>query len=723
MENIYKDALKQTNEVMRALEIQSEDVGLSQAIETSRTIFKQLKVETDATLQELDKNAEWNSLTVAFYGETNAGKSTIIETLRIIMGEKTKQEQRRKFIETCEKFNINENVAETWRQKNQEIAQCEEKLNTLISKFDESQNKRSLDEQKLKLHVDQLKIEFKKIPFWRRILSFVWKLSEKSNIDTANAELNIFLDENRNLLQGHEQEKKQALSEIELIKEEVSYINNAIAELKMHQDGAIIGDGQSDFTRESTRYEFSANEDKFVLLDVPGIEGKEELVREPIMQAVRKAHAVFYVTRKADPPQKGDENTGEKGTLEKIKEHLGAQTEVWTIFNKSIKSAEQLRTPKLVNEGELASLKVLEDEMHKQLGKHYAGSLTVSAYPAFIASADHVVPGEAKAKDRSKFLAIMNSSDILHKTGFQALVEKLSLEMAGNIKSKIKKSNFNKANDAVIQLMDNVIHLNENTFKPLLENLEDQSHDSILQLESAADALKTDIDSVATSLIKKKRESARKRIYKKIDNDIDNDLFKNYLEDIIDVEVKGVEMELPGEVKSKIEIFNDEIKGIAMQFQGHIKDFMDDASMSNDFDFDLKIKMDNGINIIGLIGSTIGAVALMFTPIGWGALAVGAFGVIVSFAKAIWAFFDSDFKKAQQRKAADQNIDKIFRSIESNYTSHLEESMKNLEANLIPIKNKFRLPAEQASQIASSLEKSAMQLGIVSQKIVKLGGL
>lgn len=89
-------------------------------------------------------------------------------------------------------------------------------------------------------------------------------------------------------------------------------------ELRIYQDGVIIGDGRPDFTRQATLYEFTEKGSRFVLIDVPGIEGKEELVREPIMQAVRKAHAVFYVTRKAEPPQKGDEITGRKGTLEAL---------------------------------------------------------------------------------------------------------------------------------------------------------------------------------------------------------------------------------------------------------------------------------------------------------------------------------------------------------------------------------------------------------------------
>jgi hypothetical protein len=40
----------------------------------------------------LEENSEWEKFTIAFFGETNAGKSTIIESLRIIFNEKSRQE-------------------------------------------------------------------------------------------------------------------------------------------------------------------------------------------------------------------------------------------------------------------------------------------------------------------------------------------------------------------------------------------------------------------------------------------------------------------------------------------------------------------------------------------------------------------------------------------------------------------------------------------------------
>lgn len=49
----------------------------------------------NAEIEYLEKHADWQTFTVAFFGETNAGKSTIIESLRIIMDEQTRTSRLR----------------------------------------------------------------------------------------------------------------------------------------------------------------------------------------------------------------------------------------------------------------------------------------------------------------------------------------------------------------------------------------------------------------------------------------------------------------------------------------------------------------------------------------------------------------------------------------------------------------------------------------------------
>jgi spore cortex formation protein SpoVR/YcgB (stage V sporulation) len=84
---------------------------------------------------------------------------------------------------------------------------------------------------------------------------------------------------------------------------------------------------------------------------------------------------------------------------------------------------------------------------------------------------------------------------------------------------------------------------------------------------------------------------------------------------------------------------------------------------------------------------------------------------------------DNNYRKAQQRKAADENIHKIFRSIESSYASQVEQKMQDLEQSLTDIKRKFQIPAEQSKEIVSLLKDSSRHLDLFSRKIIKEGGL
>ncbi|MDD1001439.1 MULTISPECIES: hypothetical protein [Pseudomonas] len=51
----------------------------------------EMKSRFDGEISYLEKHAEWDNFTIAFFGETNAGKSTIIESLRVLFEEKKRQ--------------------------------------------------------------------------------------------------------------------------------------------------------------------------------------------------------------------------------------------------------------------------------------------------------------------------------------------------------------------------------------------------------------------------------------------------------------------------------------------------------------------------------------------------------------------------------------------------------------------------------------------------------
>lgn len=53
--------------------------------------LRDIQTRFDSELHQLKTHAEWDTFTLAFFGETNAGKSTIIESLRILFKEESRQ--------------------------------------------------------------------------------------------------------------------------------------------------------------------------------------------------------------------------------------------------------------------------------------------------------------------------------------------------------------------------------------------------------------------------------------------------------------------------------------------------------------------------------------------------------------------------------------------------------------------------------------------------------
>ena len=83
-----------------------------------------------------------------------------------------------------------------------------------------------------------------------------------------------------------------------------------------------------------------------------------------INNAVERAHAIFYISGKAAPPQNGDEKS--QGTIEKIKHHLSQHTEVHFIYNKRVKNPRQLKKT-LISEDEHTDIKKNDNILKKDL--------------------------------------------------------------------------------------------------------------------------------------------------------------------------------------------------------------------------------------------------------------------------------------------------------------------------------------------------------------------
>lgn len=298
-------------------------------------------------------------------------------------------------------------------------------------------------------------------------------------------------------------------------------------ELHSLQDGAIIGDGRSDFTLKTQSYSFQYNHQNFILLDVPGIEGSEKKVIDQISNATQKAHAIFYVTKTPNPPQKGEE--GKRGTIEKIQKQLDSQTEVWTIYNKPITSPRALKDG-LVNDSEKESLKILNKEMKNILGEHYMGYKAVSAQAAFYGLSQALILGTDFDKKKQKFLEIFKVEELLlYQSHFKPLAEFIAEELLENSRAKIIQSNCNKALKVVEKLQKAIKTTIEKRIDPMIKDMQEHQQEARFNLDRSTEKFILNLTNSAFYEIDQFKSDFRIEMHERIEEGVEDDECKEIL--------------------------------------------------------------------------------------------------------------------------------------------------------------------------------------------------
>ena len=305
----------------------SSNQDMESAIASSRVLLEKMRDRTNKDIQELRELSEWDTFTIAFYGETNAGKSTLIETLRILLGDSDKLSTQQQFRDLAKDLRVDpENLAslELSIQKLQaQLADSQQHADQITQQLAGEERHQAASLDMLRATIEHKR---KQLNFWQKLMRIFKKLDEEKALPEQELELVQLKARNRARLEAIATETGKIQAKLTAKTGEKVNVESAFARLVPLQDGSIIGNGRSDFTLQSHAYRFVAGGQQFQLIDVPGIEGDEKQVMNAIDSSVKKAHAVFYVTRNATPPGSGSD--GQEGTIDKIKRQLGRQTEV-----------------------------------------------------------------------------------------------------------------------------------------------------------------------------------------------------------------------------------------------------------------------------------------------------------------------------------------------------------------------------------------------------------
>lgn len=356
-----------------------------------------------------------------------------------------------------------------------------------------------------------------------------------------------------------------------------------------------------------------------------------------------------------------------------------------------------------------------------QLGKHYMGYKAVSAQAAFYGLAQALIPETDFDEKKQKFLEIFKVEELLlYQSHFKPLVEFIAEELLKNSRAKIIQSNCNKALKVVEQLQNTIKTTIEKQIDPGIKETQEHQQEARFNLDRSKEKFISDLEKSAFSKINQFESDFRKEMHERIERGIGNDECKEILKNECEQKVKELGENIKRRFKECGERFDEHIKEDIKRFKERIKDslaMLERISIdSGNFNFNFKI--DNGIDGFAL-GASIGGLVLLFlTPIvGEFTLIAGVGLALVGVGKSIWGFFDSDYKKSQQRKAVNEKLDEACEKISENVKSRIESYKKGALGMIEKLNAGFNKLVDHYERMKGQLKEAHERLGYISNSI------
>ena len=708
-QEIYQNLMSEIEQLEFISNQKNEDEEIEEVRQNAVESLIVIKKTIEENIIALEKNSEWDTFVIAFYGETGAGKSTIIETLRILMNEPKKVSTRAKFSRSQTPL---ENL-ESDLQKSQDAEQ--EITNELMTLEEELENlQKSWIEEAKKQENFQLLGQEKAFDGLKNMFLFLFnrieELKEAQALLPQVEQQAEEVDRKTKEVEIKYSEKKENQSKIEGMENKKT---DLLQDLEKYSDGQIIGDGSSDFTQEVGEYLFEVDGKKFEILDLPGILGNEKVVQTAIDEGVEKAHVVFYVSKHPNPPQKGDEKS--LGAIEKISQELSKHSEIYFLYNKPISSPQALKES-LINEEDKKSLILVDDTLSAEFPDVYVKHKNVGAYPACVTWGNF--SDEKKLKSKNKFIEkFSDTKKVLELSGIQEFCDWLTTDLVDNAKNKIKQSNIKKVTAVLTETSDVVLSLSQN-FSELFEKNHAQLELANGQLDQIEKSFNQKIDNAINRAKRKFETNVRQKLYDKIENEIESKKLKWEFEQAAKREISANQK--LGETNS--DEFEQEVKNVVLQFNKYLQENIGKASGKsnkinfsstdvNEFD-NSKAIVKAGVGLLASIGGVIvGIVTIPEGGVGVPILVVSIAGMAASLIKGLNDFRLAIFPtKANKRKWVDANLKMVSKNNDSEMKKQSEKTKKEAAKYIMGLKKQLEKSTNPIKKLAESYKSAFAQL-------------
>lgn len=379
---------------------------------------------------------------------------------------------------------------------------------------------------------------------------------------------------------------------------------STIIETLTKGDGKSIGNGTKDFTKETTETKYN----NINILDLPGMEGKEDQYIQEITKGLNKCHLVFYVSSSQKEP--------EEGTLNKLKSFLSEQTNIYSITNvKGIINNSTVNRPLIPDNIKTVQLRT-EEKFKKVFGTHYKGSIVLNAKVAQLAL--DITPTESDIRKRNKAIKLMGSEDQLYEySNFNQLAKIINTnEEKKKIINEIAISNTYKylaLNETVVSdLLISKKDLDKQ-FKAIQNNLEETKQSIENEINSTMSKI-VKTTSIETSNLKNELnsliEEAHNNHWDEYELKEEVKILSEKYKDILSNKYEKSFKELGKRINTYYKQMNEQIK-----FSNKFGDFKDGFINTEDLLMNLSVDMKEVtklvLNILGTIALSFGSIPLM----------------------------------------------------------------------------------------------------------------
>ncbi len=253
-----------------------------------------------------------------------------------------------------------------------------------------------------------------------------------------------------------------------------------------------------------------------------------------------------------------------------------------------------------------------------------------------------------------------------------------------------------------------------------IKEIKDKLPETYSNLDCSRDKFVSNLNnSVSKEIERFRRSDFRIEMYEHIDRGIEN----KRCEEIYENKRKQRTEKLRENIKRCFneceEQFSKDTKEDIEQFKERIKDSLVMLNHINlDSGFDPNFNIHSGIDKLGLFSTIGGLILLLTVPVlDEIARAAGIALRVIVIAKSVWSWSSSDYKKSQQRKEVDKNLDKVCGMIEERVRNQLEDAKKIMFEKVESLKVGFNDPVVCYECMREGLIKAGEGLWHLSNNI------